>query len=122
MRKIIRSLPKRQDYNIGEVLQMWTYLTIVKDYNQVVFEEEYQDFPNICTNKEQLLLKQLLTYKYLDENQLKNILGQLYGDLIETDLVQMLNKKIIVRNIDQKLMINPLILHDIERQLNQKGQ
>jgi uncharacterized protein related to proFAR isomerase len=122
MRKIIKSISRWQDYNIGEVLQMWTYLTTVKDYNQVVFEEDYNDFPNICTDHEQLLLKQLLTYKVLDENQLKKILGQLFEDVIQTHLIQMLNKKIIVRNIDQKLMINPLILHDIERQLNTKRQ
>ena len=114
MSKLIRKHAQRNKYNLGEVLQAWTYTTIVKDYNKVMITDAVMDFPNFFTSDELLVLKQIFLYRFSNEYTLKTVMGYSFDSDLRSTIKRLLNTKVLERNIDGDLSINAIILQDVQ--------
>ncbi|WP_027395086.1 hypothetical protein [Aquimarina latercula] len=119
--KRVLSLCKKFDYNIGEVLQGWTYGTTVLDNNNVVYIEKEYPFEDFFTPEETIILKYVLLYKNINELQLKNFLGKRFESGYKSGLKRLINTKVLVRNSMGVLKINTVLGHDIYEILKYKG-
>ncbi|MGB0870210.1 MAG: hypothetical protein ACPGSD_11495 [Flavobacteriales bacterium] len=114
MHKIIRKQIRRNDYNLGEILQAWTYTTVVKDYNKVVISGNYSDFPNFFTAEELLVLKQIYLYRVSNEYRLKTTMGFEKDSELRSAIKRLLNTKVLERGAHGFLSINPIVLQDVQ--------
>lgn len=114
MNKLIRRQAQRNKYNLGEVLQSWTYTSIVKDYNKVMITDQFMDFPNFFTPEELLVLKQVFLYRHSNEYILKNEMGYRFDSDLRSTIKRLLNTKVLERDISGDLLINPIVLQDIQ--------
>ncbi len=114
MNQLIKRQTLRNTYNLGEVLQAWTYTSVVKDYNKVLITEKYMDFPNFFTTQELLVLKQIFLYRFSNEYILKTEMGYRVDSDLRSTIKRLLNTKVLERDISGDLSINTIILQDIQ--------
>jgi len=121
LKKKVHKLCKHFDYNMGEVLQAWAYMTTMVDDNQVVFEEDGNGFADFFTSEEIVILKHIVLYKYLNEFTLKRFLGNRYTLAYDVGLKRMANTKVLLRAEAGQLKLNPVIARDINDILKYRG-
>lgn len=121
MNKLIKRKAQRNKYNLGEVLQAWTYTTIVKDYNKVMITEDYLDFPNFFTSDELLVLKQVFLYRYSCEERLRKEMGYRFDTDLRSTIKRLLNTKVLERALNGGLCINAVVLQDIQNILQEES-
>lgn len=119
--KLIKKQAQRSTNNLGEVLQAWTYTSVVKDYNKVMITNEYLDFPNFFTKDELLVLKQVFLYRYSNEYRLKMEMGLRFDSDLRSTIKRLLNTKVLERDIAGNLSVNTIILQDIQYILEEES-
>ncbi|WP_165748071.1 ATP-binding protein [Cellulophaga sp. Z1A5H] len=109
----VAKLSKKLDYNIGEVLQAWTYGTTVTEDGSILYKDTYSTFPDFFTKEETIIIKYTLLYNYISEKILKEFTGNLYETNLKSSLKRLINTKVILRDEVGLLSINPVLNHDI---------
>ena len=117
----IQKLCKNYDYNMGEVLQAWTYAITTADDNKVVYQEKDFEFEDFFTTEEIIILKYVLLYKHINEIVLKNFLGKRYDSSYKSGLKRLINTKVFLRNSEGNLILNPVLYHNIREILKYRG-
>lgn len=117
----VLKLSRKLNYNIGEVLQAWTYGTTMIDNNQVVYEDLDSSIKDLFNTEEYIILKYIFLYKYLSEFELKNFVGSVYEDGYKSSLKRLINIKILIRDKDGYLKLNPVVVMDVKQLLIYKG-
>ncbi|MCZ4694589.1 ATP-binding protein [Ancylomarina euxinus] len=117
----VQKLCKNYDYNMGEVLQAWTYAITTTDDNRVVYQEKEYEFEDFFTTEEVIILKYVLLYKHINEIVLKNFLGKRYDSSYKSGLKRLINTKVFLRNPEGNLVLNPVLYHNIREILKYKG-
>ncbi|GGX30239.1 hypothetical protein [Aquimarina muelleri] len=116
IKKEVLKLSKELNYNIGEVLQAWTYSTTVIDNNNVVYQEKDFMFKDFFTSEEIIILKYVFLYKYIHETLLKKFIGKQYI-VYQSALKRLINTKILIRNNSGILQLNTVVSNDIYESL-----
>lgn len=117
----ILSLCKAFDYNVGQVLQAWTYSTTVTDNNTVIYNEKHLPFEDFFTDEETIILKHVILYLKINELQLKTFLGNKLEGNYKSGLKRLVNAKVLLRDDTGFLTINPVLHYDINRILKYRG-
>ena len=119
--KEVLKLAKTYDYNIGEVLQAWTYGTTLLADNKVLYEHINIPFGDFFSSEELIILKYVLLYKSVTELLTKNFVGARYESHYKSALKRLINTKILLRGDSGALHLNPVIQKDVKQLLIYKG-
>ncbi|MFA9371591.1 MAG: ATP-binding protein [Labilibaculum antarcticum] len=117
----VQKLCRDYDYNMGEVLQAWTYAITTADDNNVVYKEKEYEFEDFFNNEEIIILKYVLLYKHINEIVLKTFLGKRYDSSFKSGLKRLTNTKVFLRNPEGNLVLNPVLYHNIREILKYRG-
>jgi hypothetical protein len=121
LERSVSKLAKRLDYNIGEVLQAWTFGTTLTPNDTVIYNDLDLKFKDFFNTEELTVLKHILRYKQLTELELKNYVGETYGSGFNSAVRRLLNTKVIIRNTSSYLVLNTVLYSDIKQLLIYKG-
>ncbi len=108
-------------YNIGEVLQSWTYGTTIIENNQVIYEYKRLSFKDFFIAEELIILKFVFLNKETNELRLITYFGTQFETKYKSSLKRMINLKVLLRNQQAKLYINPVVINDIKDILIYRG-
>lgn len=114
-------LARAYDYNIGEVLQAWTYGTTMIADNKVVYNQQQLPFGDFFTPEEIIILKYVLLYKMVNELMIKNFVGSRFELNYKSGLKRLVNTKVLIREANGYLMLNKVIEKDAKQLLIYKG-
>ena len=107
-------------YNFGDTLQSWTYNTFVQNNEKVVFKESYLEFVDFFTKSELIILKQALIFKNITEYGLKRVVSNAFDQDYKSAIRRLVNVKILLRDPDGTLFINPVVVNNISRIINKE--
>ncbi|MGB5229122.1 MAG: hypothetical protein WBN55_12725, partial [Eudoraea sp.] len=117
----IRRLCRTLDFNLGEVLQAWTYGTTMIADNKVIYKDSQVEFADFFTSKELLVLKYVVLYTYVNEVILKDFLGKRFDQTYKSTIRRLTNTKVLLRDEMGELRINTVLAHDIRELLKYHG-
>ena len=120
LRILAYKLSKRNGFNLGETLQSWTHYTFVQDNEKVLFKESYYEFLDFFTAQETIILKQALIFRYISEYSIKSTTTTAFDTDFKSALRRLMNVKVLLRDINGYLFINPVIVNDVSRIINTK--
>ncbi|MDP5100191.1 MAG: hypothetical protein NWQ09_02600 [Nonlabens sp.] len=120
MEKKILHIARQLDNNIGAVLQSWAFHTKLIGEDQVRFITSNHEFVSFFNDTELSILKQVIIYKNTSERSLKRITASAYDHKYKASLKRLINVKILIRNLEGQLLVNPVIVHELERIFNKK--
>lgn len=120
LQKLARKVGKQNSFNLGNSLQSWTYNTFVQEDESVVFKDSYYEFLDFFTPQEIIVLKQALLFKYISEFGIKRVTASFFESDYKSALRRLLNTKVLIRNHNGLLEINPVVVNDVSRIINQK--
>ena len=116
----VKELSRSLNYNMGKVLQAWTYSSTVFDDQFVIFEDKDHTFRDFFTNEEIIVLKYVVLYKHINEVVLKNFLGS-RNEIYMSGLKRLVNTKVLIRDEVGELWLNTVIHHDVIDILKYRG-
>jgi hypothetical protein len=117
----VYKLAKSLDFNLGEVLQAWTYGATMTDDNKVVYDQGNYPFKDFFTSEEVIILKYVLLYKQVNELTLKSFVGSRFNNHYKSALKRLVNTKVLLRGDLGLLHLNPVLTKDIKQLLIYKG-
>ncbi|MHA7128128.1 P-loop NTPase family protein [Algoriphagus namhaensis] len=120
VQKKIQSLSKKFDYNIGAVLQAWTFCTQVFENERVEFVDKNIQLNDFLSPIEILLLKHCLLYGYGSELEFKSFFEARFDTEIKPAIRRLLNIHILGRNESGQLIVEDLIKQDVYTLLKYK--
>ena len=120
IRVLANKLSKQNSYNFGNTLQSWTYNTFVQDNEKVLFKDLHYEFLDFFTSQEVIILKQALVFIYISEFGIKNVTSTSFDSEFKSALRRLMNVKILIRHINGYLYINPVVVNDITKIINNK--
>lgn len=120
IRAIAKKLSKKSNYNFGNTLQSWTYNTFVLEDDNVLFKTSQNEFLDFFNMHEAIILKQALTFKYITEVGLKRVTSIDFEKDYSSTLRRLTNFKVLMRDNDGKLYINPVVINDVARIITNK--
>ena len=121
IRKNIDQMSNRYDNNIGDVLQAWTYHTFVQEQERMLFKDEDEDFPDLFTQQELMILKQASLFKKVTELGLKGVTANGFDTGFKSAIKRLVNLKVLLRNSKGDLYINPVVLKDVNLFIKQRN-
>ena len=121
IQKAIVKLSSKYHNNLGNVLQAWTHDTFVQENEKVVFDDVNYEFPDFFSQQELIILKQATIFKKVTEYGLKQALSSGYESEFKSSLKRLINTKVLLRNSQGHLYINPVILSDVNLFINQRN-
>ena len=120
IRTLAHKLSKQNAYNFGNTLQSWTYNTFVQDNEKVLYKHSNYEFLDFFTSQEVIILKQALVFIYISEYGIKNVTSTSFELEFKSALRRLMNVKILIRDINGNLYINPVVVNDITKIINNK--
>ncbi len=117
----VRRLCRSLDYNLGEVLQAWTYGTTMIADNKVIYNDRNILFADFFTPPELLILKYVALFTYINEITLKDFLGKRFDQTYRSGLRRLTNTKVLLRDGIGDLRINAVLAHDVRELLKYHG-
>ncbi|MGB5435153.1 MAG: AAA family ATPase [Maribacter sp.] len=117
----IQKLCRTFNYNLGEVLQAWTYGTKMTTDNKVIFKDWNSTFEDFFTTSEVIILKYLVLYSYVNEIILKEFMGKRFDKSYRSGLRRLINTKVLLREENGNLKINSVLKYDIRELLKYRG-
>ena len=120
IRRVAHKLCKRSAFNFGNSLQSWTFHTFVQDNEKVIFKDSYFEFLDFFTAQEVIILKNALVFKYISEYGIKNVTTTSFDTDFKSALRRLMNVKVLQREINGSLYINPVVVNDVTRIINNK--
>ena len=89
--------------------------------NKVVYGDADPGFKDFLNKEEVIILKHLLLFNKITEIQLKKFVGKSYETQYKVSLKRLLNTKVLLRDNDGQLRLNPVITKDIKQLLIYRG-
>ncbi|MEN2281037.1 ATP-binding protein [Algoriphagus sp. SE2] len=120
LEKKILSLTKMYDYNLGAVLQAWTYCTDILDTDQVRFVDRDIQLNDFLSDEEVLILKYCLLYGYGSELELKEFFTTRFENYIKPSIRKLLTINILGRNEAGFLVVKDSLKQEIHMLLNDR--
>ncbi|MGJ8744389.1 hypothetical protein [Polaribacter sp.] len=120
IRRLSLKLCKNNAYNFGNTLQSWTFHTSVQDDEKVVFKESFYEFLDFFTAQEIIILKQVLVFKFISEFSIKNVTTTSFDAEFKSALRRLVNVKVLLRDLNGSLYLNPVVVNDVARIVNNK--
>ena len=120
LRALAHKLSKQHAYNFGNTLQSWTFNTFVQDNEQVVFKDSYYEFLDFFTAQEVIILKQALVFNNISEYSIKHVTTTAFDAEFKSALRRLTNVKVLLRHINGNLYINPVVVNDVTKIINNK--
>jgi hypothetical protein len=117
----VYKLAHNLEYNIGEILQAWTFGTTVTKDNNVTYEQKDFKFYDFFNQTESIILKYVMLYKYINEFMLKGFVSPQQEPEFKTGLKRLINTKILLRNNNGLLFLNSVINKDVKQSLIYRG-
>jgi adenylylsulfate kinase-like enzyme len=114
MQKEITALATQLNNNIGAVLQSWAFHTELVGEEEVRLINAEHEFISFFNEAELSILKQVVIYKQTSERSLKRITAREYDSKYKAPLKRLINIKILQRNLEGHLLVNPVIAHEVE--------
>lgn len=118
--KVVK-LVKKYHYNIGEILQAWTYGTTMVEDNKVIYKDAGYEFKDFFTVEEIIILKFVFLHKHINELNLLTYVGKNFENSYKSSLKRLTNLKVLLRDQNAQLHINPVLNSDIKRILTYRG-
>lgn len=120
IRSIAMKMAKNYGNNIGEVLQAWTFNTFVKDEQKVLFSKKEFEFLDYFSSDELIILKQASLFRKINEHGLRKVCPKGYESHLKSAVKRLINTKVMLRDSNGNLYINPVTLYDIRKILRRK--
>jgi hypothetical protein len=120
IRVLTHKLSKQSSYNLGNTLQSWTYNTFVQDNENVLFKDSYYEFLDFFTTPEVIILKQALVFTSISEYGIKNVTTTSFDTEFKSALRRLMNVKVLLRDLNGSLYINPVVVNDVTRIITNK--
>lgn len=120
IRALAHKLSKQSSYNLGNTLQSWTYNTFVQDNENVLFKDSYYEFLDFFTTQEVIILKQALVFTSISEYGIKNVTTTSFDTDFKSALRRLMNVKVLLRDLNGSLYINPVVVNDVTRIITNK--
>jgi hypothetical protein len=117
----VTKLIKEYHYNIGEVLQAWTYGTTMAEDNKVIYKDSDYAFKDFFTATEIIILKFVFLHKHINELALHSFVGRRFENGYKSSLKRLVNLKVLLRDQNSDLQINSVLNSDIKRILIYRG-
>ena len=117
----IVKLARDSSYNIGQALQSWTYGTTMIEDNQVLYDNKALPFKDFFSLEEIIVLKFIFLNKKSNELKLKTLVGNRFENTYKSSLKRLTNLKVLLRNQEAQLYINPVLINDIKDILIYRG-
>ncbi|MEM6298880.1 MAG: hypothetical protein AAF740_09360 [Bacteroidota bacterium] len=119
VQNLIERLAKDNQYNLGKVLQAWSYTTIEADRESLRLQE-VNDVVDFFTPEERILLKQVLLFKTVTDKGLRRVTGSGFQVSYHPALKRLLNSRVLMRDLKGSLYIPAFLVNDIEMIINKK--
>jgi len=113
LRKRIMWLCKSYNFNIGAVLQAWTFCVNVEDENRVRFRAVNSHFNDFLTPVEMLVIKQCLVFGSSSELQLKTQFTDRFEAEFRPAIRKLLNLTILGRSSTGQLIVKESVRQDL---------
>lgn len=120
LEKKILSLCKQFDYNLGAVLQAWTFCTDIHGNDEIKYIDKEILLNDFLSDEEVLILKYCLLYGYGTELELKNFFKSRFEGDIKPSIRKLLNINILDRNDSGSLIIKDSIKQEIHTILSDR--
>jgi hypothetical protein len=117
----VYKLANNLEYNIGEILQAWTFGTTVTNDNNVTYEQKDFKFYDFFNQTETIILKYVMLYEYINEYMLKGFVSPDQEPEFKTGLKRLINTKILLRNNNGLLFLNSVVNKDVKQSLIYRG-
>ena len=117
----ILKLSRKLNYNMGEILQAWTYGTTLLDNNKVIYEDKDIGFKDFFNAEEIIILKYTMLHKTFNEVEFKSFFSKSYETTYKPSLKRLTNTKVLLRDKNGQLKLNPVVCMDIKQILIYKG-
>ena len=117
----VAKLTRECNYNIGQVLQSWTYGTTMIEDNQVQYLNKGLLFKDFFSLEEIIILKFIFLNKEINEVRLKYFVGLQFENTYKSSLKRLTNLKVLLRNQNAQLYINPVLINDVKDILIYRG-
>ena len=114
MQKEITALASQLSNNIGAVLQSWAFHTELVGEEEVRLINPEHEFISFFNEVELSILKQVVIYKQTSERLLKRVTAREYDPKYKASLKRLINIKILQRNLEGQLLVNPVIAYEVE--------
>ncbi len=116
----IWSLSKKFDFNLGAVLQAWTFSTDLIEEDAVKFADRNIQLNDFLTPKEIIILKHCLLYGFGTELEFKNYFPDRFEVEFRPAIRKLLNIHILGRDEKGRLIVEDLIKQDVYTLLKYK--
>lgn len=113
LEKKISSLTRLFDYNLGAVLQAWTFCTDILDSDQVRYVEKEIQLNDFLSDEEVLILKYCLLYGYGSELELKEFFTSRFDSDIKPSIRKLLTINVLGRNEEGQLIVKDSVKQEI---------
>lgn len=119
--KITSKIYRATEGNIGDALARWAFSTTEGEHNRILYtpKEQYA-LPEFVDADMAILLRALILEKRSNEYRLRKLFGELFKERYSPILQRLLGVGILTRHIDGWLEINPAIVNDIGRLLEEQ--
>ena len=119
--KITKRLHQNVDGNVGDALSKWAASTQYHDANSVVMmDRSFYSIPDIDHKDTLLLLETIIMARKTNEYYLNQYFGSAFKTTYSTLLQRIINVGLVTRNVDNMIQINPKVVNDIGRLLENK--
>lgn len=120
IQKKIQTLCKKFEYNLGAVLQAWTFCTRVFEGERVQFVEKNIELNDFFTAEEVLLVKHILLFGYGTDLEFKTFFKDRFEVEIRPAIRRLLNIHILGRNEAGQLVLQDGVKQDVYSLLKYK--
>ena len=119
--KITKRIHQNVDGNVGDALSKWAADTKFHDSNSVMMiDRPFYSIPDIDHKDTLLLLETVMMARKTNEYYLNQYFGTAFKSTYSTLLQRLVNVGLITRNVDNLIQINPKVVNDIGRLLENK--
>jgi len=119
--KITKRIHQNVDGNVGDALSKWAADTHYRDTNSVVMADKpFYSIPDIDHKDTLLLLETIMTSRKTNEYYLRQYFGEAFKSTYSTLLQRLINVGLVTRNVDNLIQINPKVVNDVGRLLENK--
>lgn len=119
--KITKRLHQNVDGNVGDALSKWAAATQYHDSNSVIMlDRPFYSIPDIDHKDTLLLLETVMMARKTNEYYLNKYFGSAFKSTYSTLLQRLVNVGLITRNVDNLIQINPKVVNDIGKLLENK--
>jgi len=120
-KRISKEITQASKGNIGDALNMWSYITQKIDDDTVMFTSTPQlSLPDFYKPDLAVLLTSIMLQKRTNEYRLRKLFGPAFTERYQPILQRMLSIKVIVRQLDGWLEINERVVNELGMMLETK--